>query len=448
MVQLNQTGRVVTLVAVSQGNVYSANSGDSSWTEATNSTTGPINPPLTTIFPIFSAANNQILYFADGSQNYTQYDPSTNTVATWTASAGSLPVGTDGGTARLICTWRGRTCLAGLITDPQDWFMSAISDPTNWDTSPLFQTTSQAIDGESAPQGLIGDIVTALIPYTDDLLVFGCDHTIYMMQGDPLGGGNISLVSDKIGIAFGQAWVKDPYGNLYFMSNRCGVYSFVPGQQPQRISQGIEQLLLAIDTGLNSIRMEWDDVFQGFWIFVTPTAAATVTTHFFYEVRTGAWWTNTFNNNNHNPVATVQFDGNTPSDRVVCLGSWDGVVRFLDRNALDDDRRPIFSSVLFGPILTDKQDVMMLKNLQAILGNDSGNVTYSILLGTTAEQASQMTAVPQLQGTFSAGANLTGLVQRSAKAIYVRFDANNAWRMEQMRGYIATQGRIRQRGLQ
>lgn len=445
--QTSLSGRVVTLVAVSQGNVYFANAGDTSWTAATNSTVGPRNPPLSTTLPIYSAPNNGILYFADGSLNYTQYDPSTNVVSDWTASAGSLPLDADSTTARLICLWRGRTVLSGLVLDSQNWFMSAISDARNWDTGPLNRTSSQAVSGSTGPQGLVGDIITALIPYTDDVMVFGCDHSIYMLQGDPLNGGNLSLVTEKIGIAFGQAWCKDPYGNLYFVSNRTGIYTLIPGQAPQRISQQIEQLLLAINMGSNTIRMEWDDIFQGVHVFVTPTAAAGKTTHFFYETRTGAWWTDTFDNKNHNPLATVQFDGNNPNDRVVCIGSWDGVVRYLDRNAQTDDKRPILSSVVIGPIDTEDLDEMMLKSLQALMGADSSSVSYTILLGTSPEQALNMVAVPQLQGTFTGGLNLTGFIRRAAKFIYIRIDASNPWRIESIRAYIATKGKVRQRGL-
>lgn len=448
--QLSQSGRVVTLVAVSQGNVFAANAGDTSWTAATNSTTGPINPPLTTTLPIFSAANNQVLYFADGSLNYTKYDPATNTVTTWVASAGTLPIGTDSATARLICTWRGRTVLSGLITDPQNWFMSAVSDPDNFDYAPANRTPSQAIAGSNAPQGLIGDVVTALIPYTDDILVVGGDHSIYMMQGDPMAGGQISLISDRIGIAFGEAWVKDGVGNLYFVSNRLGIYSLIPGQQPQRISQQIDSTLIDIDTGSNSIRMTWDDVWQGFHVFVTPTAASAATTHFFYETRTGAWWTDTFSNPNHNPLATCQFDGNNPEDRVVVIGSWDGVVRFLDREATTDDGRIIIGNVIIGPIDTEQLDEMMLKNIQAQLGSDSSSVTYKILLGNTPEEALAMADLnpfpAQLTGTFGPGMNLTGQIRRAAKFIYIMIIATEPWRMETIRGYVSTKGKVRQRG--
>lgn len=442
--QLSESGRVVTLVAVSVGEVFAANAGDTAWTSTTNNTGN--TPPLNSTGLIRSAPNVGKIWFADGN-NWVYFDPTDTSVNTWAASAGSLPEDANNLTPRLICTWRGRTVLAGIIGDPYNWFMSAVSDPTNFDYSPVNQTPSQAIAGSNAPQGLIADIVTALIPYTDDVMIFGGNNSIWLMQGDPMAGGQISLVSNRIGIAFGEAWTMDGYGNIYFMSNRNGIYTLVPGQQPQRISQQIEQLLVDLDTGSNSIRMTWDDIFQGFHVFITPVQASGPTTHLFYETRTGAWWQDTFSNPNHNPLASCQFDGNNPNDRVVVIGSWDGVVRFLDRNAQNDDGRIIIGSVIIGPIDTPNIDDMMLKSIQAVMGADSGAVQYSILYGTTAEEALAQTPNSQLSGTFGPGMNYTGQVRRSAKVIYLKITSTVPWRMETIRGYVASQGKVRQRGV-
>ena len=108
--------------------------------------------------------NIQKVWFADGT-NWCYYDPTTNAVSTWTANFGALP-GVIGSlnTPRLICTWRGRTVLSGLIDDPENWFMSAVGDPTDWDYagqiltpgSMASTTPTQAVAGENAPQGTAG----------------------------------------------------------------------------------------------------------------------------------------------------------------------------------------------------------------------------------------------------------------------------------------------------
>ena len=440
-VQLSNSGRIVTVVAVSQGNVYTAVAAATAWTIATNST--GVTPPLNFSGVMQSTALNQKLWFADGV-NYVFYDPSVNTVFRWAASFGSLPADSRGNTPRLIATWRGRIVMSGLLYDPQNWFMSAVGDPTDWDYNPLEVTPTQAIAGNNSPVGIVGDVITALIPYSDDVLIFGSDHEIYMMNGDPMAGGQIDRVSDSIGIAWGKAWCKDPYGTIYFVSNKTGVYSLVPGQQPQRMSQQIEQLLQPYDTGLNQFRMEWNDRYQGFFLFITPLSAPASTTHYFWEWRSNAWWQVQFANTNHDPLATCVFDGNLPGDRVMLIGSWDGFVRFFDPNAVTDDGTVCSSSVVLGPINTQNMDEMLLKELQAAMGANSGTVTYSVFVGSTAEIALNSTAVST--GTWTSGRNLDTLIRRAGHAVYVKLTSTVPWQLEQIRAKIATQGKVRMRG--
>lgn len=443
--QLSNAGRVVTLVAVSQGNVFVASPGDTVWRSTINNTGE--TPPLNYSGIMYSAANNQKLWFADGI-NYAYYDPGTNTVQKWTASSGTLPVDSQNNTPRLIANWRGRIVLSGLILDPQDWFMSAVNDPTNWNYNPASAAggviPTQAIAGINAPQGLVGDVVTALIPYNDDVLIFGGDHTIYMMQGDPMSGGQIDLVSDIIGMAWGQAWCKDPYGNIYFVSNRTGIYTLIPGQQPQRISQPIEQLLGPINTGTYSIRLVWNDRFQGLHVFVTLLSAPAAATHFFFEVRSGAWWTDSFANNNLNPLCCTILDGNNPGDRVALIGSWDGYVRAIDPSATTDDGTAITSSVYIGPLTARMLEDLMCKDLQAVLGANSGTVTYNVYTGSSAEVA--LSSTPVASGTWTAGRNTLSFVRRSGHSLYVQLTSTNPWQMESIRARMQELGKVRQRG--
>ena len=62
--QYSQSGRVVTLVAVSQGNVFVVTPGATSWTPTINATGA--TPPLNYTGIVYSAPNNQKLFFADG----------------------------------------------------------------------------------------------------------------------------------------------------------------------------------------------------------------------------------------------------------------------------------------------------------------------------------------------------------------------------------------------
>jgi hypothetical protein len=274
----------------------------------------------------------------------------------------------------------------------------------------------------------VGDVVTGFIPYTDDVAIIGCDHQIWMMNGDPMNGGQLDVITKSIGMAWGRAWEMDPYGNIYFLSNRTGIYSLIPGQQPQRISQQIEQPLAAYNTGATTARLIWDDRFQGLHVLLSQTAGVLPTTHFFWESRTGAWWTDVFNNNNHNPLCCCTFDGNDPQDRAPLIGSWDGYVRTFDPTATTDDGTVIQSSVVLGPILTNDLDDMLLKDLQAIMGASSGNVQYAVYVGDTAEQA--LASTPVATGTWVAGRNPLSMVRRNGYAIYIKLTGSGQWSME------------------
>ncbi len=462
--QTNSAGRVVTLVAVSQGNVYWALAGDQSWSIPVNATTPLATPPLIFSGIIRSAVSNQIVYFADGT-NWVQFSPTANTVTTWAPGTQDLlgnpitsvlPVDSAGNKPRLIVNWRNRICLAGLLNDPQTIFMSAQGDPYNFDYSPESTTPTQAVALDaSAPAGYVGDVVTCLIPYTNDVMYAGGDHSLYMINGDPMAGGHIDLVSSSIGVAFGTPWCMDPYGAIYFVSNKTGIYTVMPGQQPQRISQQIEALLANIDTGLTTITMLWNDRFQGVHVFMTPTGQSTslaITAanvpqqpvmHLFYELRTGAWWQDRFENPDHNPLCCVTFDGNAPGDRVALIGSWDGFVRAIDPFATSDDGYPIDSSVVLGPILTPDMDDMLVHELQAVLGELSGQVDYKIFVGRTAEEA--LGNEPVDSGTWVAGRNPVDYVRRSGHAIYLELSAANSWSMEQVRVRISGLGKVRRR---
>lgn len=441
MPQFSQSGRVVSLVKVQQGDVYYLTPGDTTWTAATNNTGD--DPPLNFSGVMASAANVEKLWFADGV-NWVYYDARENSVERWSPSAGALPVDSLNNKPRLICTWRGRTVLSGLLLDPANWFMSRVNDPTDFDYGPENPDPTQAIAGNNGPQGLVGDAVTALIPYSDDVLIFGCDSSIFMMQGDPMAGGQIDRVTDAIGMAWDRAWAKDPYGVVYFVSNKTGIYTLIPGQKPQRISQPVEAFLQNIDTGQYVIRVGYNDRDQSMHFFFTYAAEPLATTHLVYELRSGSWFTEVFANTDHNPICLTTFDGNLPGDRVMLLGAWDGYVRAFDPDADDDDGTAIASEVVLGPLLTKDFDEVMLKDLQAILGNDSGEVEYAVHAGATAELA--LAANPVATGAWSAGRNLLSPVRAAAHALYVKLSSTERWAMEQIRARMATTGRVRGRG--
>jgi hypothetical protein len=436
-VQSSSSGRLVTLVAVAGGTVKVADAGADTWTIPTNGTTA-----LNTTGLIYSAPNAGKLWFADGT-NWKYYDPEINSVETWAATAGTLPVDGDGNKPRLIETWRGCTVLSGLIGDPQNVFCSAVGNPRDFDYAPANPSATDAFAFNSAPFGKAGDVVTGLVPMNDDVLLIGMDHSLSILRGHPAMGGTLDIISDAIGMAWGRAWCRNPEGVLFFCSNRMGVYAMRPGGMPERISRPIEQLLESVNTGANTIHLAWSDRYQGFHLFVTPTAGAAAANHLFFEQRTGSWWLDHFENNQHNPLCSTVFDGNQPDDRVTLIGSFDGFVRHLDPDAEDDDGSAIESETWIGPLTTKDLDELMLYELQGALGDDSGDIQFAVHIGETAEEAFASEAVQT--GTWTSGRNLNSIIRQAGYAIYLKLTSSNPWSFEACRARVSTLGKVRRR---
>lgn len=438
--QVSNSGRVVTLVAVSNGAVKVAGPGAANWTATIDGDSGTLN----TTGLVFSAANQLLLFFADGSHKK-YYDPSDNTVKDWTLTAGTFPEDSDGNFPRLIATWRGRTCMAGLFGDPLNIFMSKMQDPFDFDYNPATPTSTDAVKFNASLLGNVGDVVTSIIPLNDDLMLVAGDHTLWILRGDPLYGGKLDLVSDAIGMAWGAAWCRDPYGTLYFVSNRMGVYKFSPTDlTPHRISQAIEQELNGVNTGETTISLGWNDVEQALHMFLTTTSGPAADRHLTWEARTGSWWPDEFADNDYNPLCVCTFDGNQPEDRVMLIGSWDGYVRQFDPDSAVDDEATLTSEVWIGPFNSPNLDEMYLYSTQAVMGETSGDVTWGIHPGTTAEAA--LAAAARETGTWTAGRNMTDNLKVAAHGVYIKISSTTKWAMESIRLELTTRGKIRARG--
>jgi hypothetical protein len=218
---------------------------------------------------IFSSQLGFYHYFVDGF-GYSRYNTDTNAVEAWSASVGSQPRDDHGNAATLIERWRGRIVLSGLKRDPHNWFMAAVDDATDWDYAPALPSATQAIAGNNAYQGLVGVPIRSLIAYSDDLLIFGGDHELWAMSGDPMQGGTLDCLSTTVGTVFGRPFCLDPSQNLYLFSSGAEVMVMTPGTRPASISQQIRQKLQRVNFAESVVRMAWDDRDKGLHLYLTP----------------------------------------------------------------------------------------------------------------------------------------------------------------------------------
>ena len=428
----NAGERLVTVVATAGGEPkVIAATGTTSITSGSGSLS-------TTQQTIFSVQFQEDLYFCDGT-NYKVFDVSANEIVTWTASSGTLPVDANDNIATLIERWHGRVVLSGVAGDPRNWFMSAVDDPLDWDYAPATISATMAIAGNNSDAGYLGDIVTAMIPYTDDVLIFGGDHTIYRMTGDPADGGRLDLVSDITGIAFGRAWCKSPEGTVYFVGSRGGIYRLDPGGGvPQRLTaKTIDERLADVDMDANIFRLAWDDRHLCVRVFVTPKDGS-ASSHYAWDVRNEAWWPFSFTNSDHNPMSTLLLSGYSSDDRMVLMGGQDGYVRIFDPDSSTDDGESIESSVFFGPFSN-----VTINEWAATLGESSGNLKWSIHEANTLELA--LSAKALAGGQFSASRNRSQWPKRYIRNGYIRLGGIEPWSIERISAMVEQGSSTRKR---
>ena len=205
----------------------------------------------------------------------------------WTVypTIGGVSFGTMPAKAYLGCLYRGRCVLSGNPNYPHQWYMSKTGDPWNWnyaDTDPL-----TAAAGNNADAGETGDIIRALIPYKDDYLIFGCASTIWVLTGDPAGGGKIDEVDLTVGMFGANSWCFDGDGNLYFWGT-AGIYKVPLGFRSVENLTEISLPNLVSDEDANPtthrITMGYDRKRHGILICVT-TLADGHNSNYFYDLK-------------------------------------------------------------------------------------------------------------------------------------------------------------------
>ena len=387
------TSRATDLVAVSNGNVQSL--AKTSSTAATNGTSALTGQGSF----VSAAAAFQKVYLTDGV-NYKVYDPKTTTVSDWVAtSAGEIPVRN-----KLVALWRGRMVLARDPEDPHNWHMSAVGEPKNWDQHPPIALATQAITGNNARAGKLADVVNRIIPYNDDLLLFGCDSKIYRLTGDPMAGGQMDLVSEATGIAFGNSWCKDPEGVIYFFGTRGGVYAMTPTGEIQNISgDKIERRLQQLEFDRHRVELVWNDRDQGLHVFQIPYAFDdNQLTSWYWDRRHNAWFEDELATTTKQPTAVAIMDGDRFDDRVMLIGSEDGYVRRQDETVTHDDGDPITSKVLIGPITEEQSSLnFRFRQVQVELASEQAGAYYEFYTGRSADEK----GAPRNAGQLQAGAN-------------------------------------------
>lgn len=398
---------------------------------------------------VLSAQDNRVylqpgfnrVFMADGD-TLQDYDLSTNAVTTWAAATAAAPG------ARLLALYRGRLVLAGFVADAHNWVMSRGGDPDDFNESPATISSLDPVSGNNSVAGLVGDIITALIPISDDAMIFGGDSTIWQLTGDPAEGGAIDLVSDQTGIAFGRAWAKDPDNNVYFLGVD-GIYMLQLGPNPQHVAHPTSLTRTRLDSRFkrvnlseNRVYLEWDFLRHGLMVQITNGDGVSNNEGFFWDKRTDSWWREVFPSS-QGPASMYGFDGESEDDKEFLLGGRDSFIRKLDDSATTDDGDSFISSCRFPPMhVPGSQTDVILDEVIPVLGSSSSAVTLNVFTGRTPEEASTK-AAPSVARTLMAGRSNSMRQRLRASAICLELSSSDQWAFESLGVSVTAGGRGR-----
>lgn len=355
------------------------------------------------------------------------YDPVDDTLDEWVATTGTMPVGCP-----LIARYLDRIVLAGQLDFPHIWYMSRAGDANDWDYTQLDRAA--AIASTNSEAGSLGEPITALMPHSDDYLLFGCTSSIWVLTGDPRVGGELDNVDHTIGVVSGGAWCHGPDRATIFLSP-FGLY-MLPARavaDPVPLSLGpLPNDLRDIDPTTHEVCIAYDPVELGIHIWLTQIDGGG-SIHWWYDWRQKGFWP-VRTSANYEPFSILRYEGNVPNEQSVFLGGRDGYVREPLFEAETDDGTDISSNVWIGPLVLNKRRNLegMIDRLRAALGKGSGDVTAEIYVGATAEDALDSTAL--LSFTLSEGANSTWRPRLRGHVAYIKLSNvdNTPWALEGM----------------
>lgn len=322
----------------------------------------------------------------------------------WTVypTIGETTYGTMPTKAYLGCLYRGRNVLAGNPIYPHQWYMSKIGDPWNWvyaSTDPL-----TAAAGNSADAGETGDIIRALIPYKDDYLIFGCASTIWVLTGDPAGGGKIDEVDLTVGMYGANSWCFDGDGNLYFWGT-AGIYKIPLGFRsvenlteislPDLVAEQVGSVNVTPAT--HRITMGYDRKRHGLLICITKLSDGD-NSNYFYDLKLQGFFPESYPDE-CGAYSLFYYAANDNDYADLLVGCKDGYIRKFDDTAKDDDigvSNDAISSYVVYPIqhLTEDNDKEgRLSSLVFELSggasggtfSDTDNVSYELYVADDAE---------------------------------------------------------------
>lgn len=353
----------------------------------------------------------------------------------WPAEIAASGVGTLPPFCHGITGYNGRVVLYGDSSDPNNWYMSRVADPLDWDfAADPFPTSAFAADNSDF--GANPDPVLAMIPWHNDLMLIGGMRSIRQVTGDPGLGGRIDVVTDAVGMLGFDSWTIGMSGTLYFLAHD-GFYRYPIGAgslpPDANISEGVlNDFLAGVDMGDYQVIVRYDPFASGVYIWITPLDGSESGLHVFYDEQGGGFWPMEYANVDHQCYAAATLRGNNLARQTVLMGCIDGYIRRHDRDALDDDGTTIESYVEYAPIYVQDgtaEGVLRELVMEMGTGDNIGDVTWTLKAAATAQDLDADVLWGSRTGTLLASVgSFKHVIRRSLRfgAAQLRLDHSDA----------------------
>lgn len=348
---------------------------------------------------------------------------------------------------KLISRFQDRIILAAPEGNEHQWFASRQGDAFDWD---FFAGTFSDLDpgiavaGQNSAAGTIGRPMTALAPFIDDYHIFAAQDGLWVLRGNPAAGGVLDNISLVLGIVDARAWTFGPSSEFIFLSND-GLFALAPnaGSSPVSLSrESLPRELINLSSSETTVLLEYDVVFRGVHIYVTPEQGPS-SQHWWFDWETKSFWPVKFGSSGLDPLTVVYHEADLPSRRGVVLGCRDGLFRRYHDTAANDDSTSFDSHVLYGPVRLGGNELGegLLTEMVGTLADGSGPVSWSVLAGDSPEEALGSEAVAS--GQWEAGRNLTDRPRARGQSFYLKLQgvADSRWALEGIVASRQTAGR-------
>jgi hypothetical protein len=313
----------------------------------------------------------------------------------------------------MLARFRGRVVLSGNSTVPHSWDMTRQDNP--FDLRFLEEDAASAVLGQNAAIGQIGDVVVSLMPYKDDYLIYGCSSSVWILVGDPAGGGSLDPMNETTGIMGQDAWDKDGDSNTYIVGTD-GIYKIAKNLSSfdnltmDKIPTIIKDL--GLDADKQIVTIGYDGRQHGLVIGVTEREDGS-NQNFWYDLRTGGFFPEDYPTD-LSLFSQFYYKADNAEYKRLMVGCNDGFIRTFDVEAKNDDDTAIDSYAVLGPkplsaddfANTKMTDLVMISGGGALGGSelDTDGLTMDLHIKDTSEEVTEAIkagATPQFTYTQS-----------------------------------------------